>query len=413
VSPPTTKPAKPPATVLPAASVHAWRIQRQLLGTTKAGTPEQVARHLIGVQAQVTSSAALSIALRLPASPAPAPPASGRRHATDTAPADGAPVEATAAALRDRRLVRSWAMRGTLHLFAADDVPTIAAALGRKENWRRPAWLRWFAVTEREMDQLIDAIGDVLDDGRARSRAELADEIGARLGPRIGKLLLGSWGSALKIASDRHYLCQSSEDAAGTRFVKASRWIEGWRDEDPDEALASLVPRYLAAYGPATLKELLRWWGMSEVVVMKPVIAALGSALAEVEVDGVRAYVRSEDVDDIAATRPTRDDVQLVGGFDPFIVGAGLREALLPAAHLKRVSRTAGWISPVVLIDGVARGVWDMARVGERLRVTVEPFAKLTAVQRNHIGRAADRVAAAYRSSAMVDYGAVFPVTKR
>ena len=101
--------------------------------------------------------------------------ARSRRPRLDRAPFEAASwqapaTEATTRALRDRRLVRSWAMRGTLHLFAAEDVPTIAAALGGKDSWRRPAWLRWFGVTEPEMDALIDGIEDILDDGRPRPR---------------------------------------------------------------------------------------------------------------------------------------------------------------------------------------------------------------------------------------------------
>ena len=377
--------------VLDPARVHAWRIRRQLLGQTKAASPDEVATALIGVQAQVTSSAALAIALR-------SKPPRGKAPATD----------ATTQALRDRRLVRSWAMRGTLHLFAADDVPTIAAALGGKDAWRRPAWLRWFGVSEPEMDALIDAIGEILDDGRPRTRAELAEDIGGRLGPKQGKLLLGSWGSALKVASDRHYLVQSSEDEAGTRFVRASRWLGVWRDEVEHEALAKLVPRYLAAYGPATFREVLRWWGVTTVATMKPIFAALGEALTEVEVDGTRAYVCTEDLDAIESTRPRKGAVQLVGGFDPMIVGAGLREQLLPPTHLKRVSRTAGWISPVVLLDGRAAGVWDARRTVKGLTITIDPFGDVDASLRKAIGPAAERVGAAQGLATTVEYGRVF-----
>ena len=381
-----------PALRLDPAKVNTWRVERQLLGKTKAASPVEVATTLLGVQAQVVSSAALAIALRTK-------PMRGKDPA----------VAATAKALADRRLVRSWAMRGTLHLFAAEDVPTVAAALGGKDNWRRPAWLRWFGVTEPEMDALIDTIGEVLDDGRPKTRAELADEIGARLGKKAGALLLGSWGSALKVASDRHYLVQSAEDDAGVRFVRASRWIKGWRDEDEHEALGKLAWRYLAAYGPATLRELLRWWGVSRVSVMRPIIERLGDALTEVDVDETLAYVRTEDLPSIEATRPTRGSVRLVGGFDSFIVGAGLREQLVPAKHLKRVSRTAGWISPVVLVDGVAAGVWDARRSGSGLAITIEPFAEPAARLRASIESAAREVGRVQGLPVSVGYGSVFP----
>src|SRR5204863_7180468 len=113
---------------------------------------------------------------------------------------------------------------------------------------------------------------------------------------------------------------------------------------------------------PATLRELRRWWGVADSLVMKPIIASLGDALTEVDVYGARAFARTADVAAIESTRTTNGDVHLVGGFDPFIVGAGLREQLIPPAFLKRVSRTAGWISPVVLVDGLATGGWDATR---------------------------------------------------
>lgn len=383
--------AATPAVSLDPARVHAWRVERQLLAAGQAAGPADVARTLVGVQAQVTSSAALAIALRTK---------SGR----GTTPA----VQAATRALLDRRLVRAWAMRGTLHLFAADDVPTVAAALRGKERWRRPAWLRWFGVTEPEMERLIDTIGEVLDDDRPRTRAELSEEIGGRLGPRAGELMRSSWGGALKVASDRHYLVQSAEGDAGVRFIRASRWLDSWRDEEPRAALAKLVERYLAAYGPATLTELLRWWGVSETKVMKPIIEGLGDAVVGVEVDGVRAYARRSDVEVIESTKPTRGAVHLVGGFDPFIVGAGLRGQLIPPKHLKRVSRTAGWISPVVLVDGVAAGVWDSRQNARGLEITVEPFEAIDAKLKAGLVEAADRVGAAVGSPVTLDYGPVF-----
>jgi hypothetical protein len=370
-------------------------MDRQLLGKDRGRSPADVASTLVGVQAQVTSSAALAIALR-------------SRQPRGSAPA----VAATSTALADRSVVRSWAMRGTLHLFAADDVPTIAAALGRREMWRRPAWLRWFGVSEKEMERLLETFGEVHDDGVPKTRAELSVEIGARLGAKAGSLLLGSWGSALKIASEHNYLVQaageSSGEGNGVRFVRAARWIPHWRDEDPNRALASLIERHLAVYGPASQKELLRWWGVAVVAMMKPAIESLGDALTEVEVDGARALARTRDLDAIESTRATRGSVRFVGGFDPFIVGAGLRDQLIPAKHLKRVSRTAGWISPVVLVDGVVAGVWDAVRSGDRLAITIEPFSRPSGSERKAMAAAAHEIGRAQGLAPTVAFGRVF-----
>ena len=109
--------------------------------------------------------------------------------------------------------------------------------------------------------------------------------------------------------------------------------------------------------------------------------------------------------------RPTFDgDVQLLGPFDPFIVGAGLREHLLPAAHLKRVSRTAGWISPVVLVDGRAAGVWDSTRTANGLTITVDPFEPFDRRRQAAVERAAARVAEAQGATAAVAYGNGLPI---
>lgn len=367
---------------LPADRIHAWRLERQGLAGhdgSPAASPEDVATRLVGVQAQVLSSAALAIAVR--------------RSTSDP----GASVNDTPRAIAERRLVRSWAWRGTLHLFAADDFPTIAAALHHREGWRLPAWLRYFEVTELEMEAVIAAVGETLDDGVPRTRGQLADELERRLGSPMGRRLRSSWGTFLKPAANRGLLIQAGSDGSGVTFVRPDRWLGRWRVEDPDEALRTVISRYLAVYGPASSGELLRWWGGQRAQVVREVLAALGDEVVEVEVDGQRGWLRSEDVpsieeiDPVGGRRPPL--VRLLGGFDPLIVGQGSRASLIPKAFLPRVSRTAGWISPVVLVNGVAAGIWSMARRGKTLALTIEAFepfgpAVTAAVEREvrHIG---------------------------
>jgi len=67
--------------------------------------------------------------------------------------------------------------------------------------------------------------------------------------------------------------------------------------------------------------------------------------------------------------------------------------------------RTAGWISPVVLVDGMAAGVWSHERSGGRVGVTISPWKPLTAVQKRQLGEDADRLGSFLGAPATVSYG--------
>ena len=78
---------------------------------------------------------------------------------------------------KDRTLVKTWAMRGTLHLLPAAELPVWHAALGTSRRYLRPAlWQKYFGITIEELDRLTEAIGTALQ-GRTLTREELATEV--------------------------------------------------------------------------------------------------------------------------------------------------------------------------------------------------------------------------------------------
>jgi hypothetical protein len=88
---------------------------------------------------------------------------------------------------------------------------------------------------------------------------------------------------------------------------------------------------------------------------------------AEVEVDGERAYVLAEDLDELVSTRPTTV-VRLLPGFDQYVLGSGTADGhVVPVARRAAVSKQSGWISPVVVAGGVVCGTWQLD--GEPVRV--------------------------------------------
>ena len=124
-----------------------------------------------------------------------------------------------------------------------------------------------------------------------------------------------------------------------------------------------MIPAYLRAHGPATPATFDAWLtrGVSHRAALRSWFASLGDRLATVEVDGVECFLMAEDVDVLARTRPSRE-VRLLAGFDQYVLGPGTGDVRIVAAdRRKALSRTAGWISPVVVHEGRVVGVWELA----------------------------------------------------
>jgi hypothetical protein len=100
----------------------------------------------------------------------------------------------------ERSLVKTWAMRGTLHLLPAAELPLWQAALSTRRNWETGAWQRAFA-SRQELERLNDAVAQALD-GRLLTREELAARVGELTGSEeLADKLRESWGALLKPAA--------------------------------------------------------------------------------------------------------------------------------------------------------------------------------------------------------------------
>ncbi len=276
-----------------------------------------------------------------------------------------------------RSVVKLWAMRGTLHLLPARELPLFVAALRRRENWRRGAWLRYVGVTLEQMEALVTAIGDALD-GRQLTRQELADEVARRIGiPAVREVLMSGWGTVLQPAASEGKLCFGPSRGQNVTFVRPDQWIGGWTDVDSDAALREIARRYLACYGPATHEAFARWWG-TRLGPARRVFALLGDELVPVDVEGYRALALACDADDLRAPRPA-PSLRLVGNFDPYVLHYRPRERLVDDRFALRIFRTAGWISPAILLDGRVVGTWESRRRGGGVQIETVLFQKLPA----------------------------------
>ncbi|MBI3974860.1 MAG: AlkZ family DNA glycosylase [Armatimonadetes bacterium] len=342
--------------------VRAWRLARHHLDRRVPRTRlTQVVADLCGAHAQLMSAAELSLWARV----------SGLTQA-----------DVREALWERRTLVKTWGMRGTLHLFPAADLPLYAAALRTRTGYRRDAWLKMVGLTLEEVERVSDAVRAALD-GRQLTREELADAVADRAGPKVRRRLLSGWGEMLKPAASRGSLIFGPSRGQHVTFVRPDQWLKRWRDLDGDGALREVLRRYLAAYGPATHDEFARWWGIDPAPARR-LMAALDVDLEAVEVDGRRGWTLAGYARRIRAMGPPRG-IRLLPNFDPYVMGYRPREEFVPADFAARVFRPQAWISPVLLVDGRAAGVWAHRRRGSGIEVGVEPFVRLGAAVKREV----------------------------
>jgi hypothetical protein len=164
----------PPAARLRWDQVMAWRAARHhLVERVPAKATLEVAGRIAGLHAQVLSSAELTLAARVE---------------------DLEPDAVQRALWEERSLVKTWAMRGTLHLLPSAEFPLWQAARSTTRLWETGAWQRGFGVTLGELGRLNDAVAQALD-GQLLTREELADRVGELTGSELlGDKLRESWG---------------------------------------------------------------------------------------------------------------------------------------------------------------------------------------------------------------------------
>lgn len=319
----------------------AWRMERQLLDPVGTLAVPAVVRRLCGVQAQVASSAELAIRVRR---------RSSRRGEV-------------ARALSEGRLIKTWAMRGTLHLLTPEEGGAFLSLLAAGRSWERPSWQKYFGLTPALMALFREAARDALGD-RALSRDELIAAVSERRKlAHIADELRSGWGTLLKPLAWQGDLCFGPSRGNRVTFMRPEAASARWAGvPDPDDAAPIAATAYLTAYGPTTARSFGRWLasGRTPQRKLNEWFHSLGDRLTEVDVDGERAYVLAKDLDALAATRPTAA-VRLLPGFDQYVLGPRTEDPhVIPAKRRWSVSLQSGWIAPVVVAGGVVAGTWTV-----------------------------------------------------
>jgi hypothetical protein len=284
-------------------------------------------RHLVGIQAQDRAAAALAVRVR-----------GGEENL--------------------RGVARVWAMRGTLHLVAAEDVPLLLSVFAPLHLARGQRRLTQLGLPPELAERSTAEAAAVLAEKSPLTRHELAARLRERGVP------IDAEGQAPIHVVRRAALAGVLIETG----VRGREELYGAFDPRPlpdrDAALAELARRYAAAHAPATAEDFAVWSGLPAADVR-------------------RAWQDPEP----PAGQPEPGPVRLLPAFDEWLLGWASRDPVLPGRHAGEVLR-GGIIRAVAIADGRVFGTWRRGRGGLEL----EPFGRVGRATRAEVEDEAERL---------------------
>jgi DNA glycosylase AlkZ-like len=292
---------------------------------------------------------------------------------------------------KDRTLVRAWGMRRTMFLLPAFELGVFLRGTAKRSEYAyRYAAARTASLNR--LDRLLDDVAAMLEE--PMSRNEIAAGLKAR-GHRLKHREGGGWGDErlvphvemggqwlsigfiLHMMGSKAPVCTGPNAGNESTYVRADRWVRDWKDVPQEVAEEKLLAKYLMAYGPATIADFALWMGVY-VRDAKPIWARMSPLIEEVGAAGVRAWILRSDLRGLKGAEVRLPSVRLLPFFDSFLLGHKSHRNVVDEASHRQVYRAQGWVSPVLLVDGRAQGVWSYEQARDTLNVSVRPFALLS-----------------------------------
>ena len=315
---------------------------------TAAGTGEEriaaVARHLVALQGQDWNASRWALGLRAP----------------------GTVNEDVLDAFNAGRIVRSWPMRGTIHITAAEDLGWIQRLTGAKLLQGAPKRRQTLGMSDAALDRLVDTTTQALAGLAARGEGLSRDAV-SNVWNEAGVEWQSNWRYHVI-----WWMCQNGLATFGPvrelgepLLVAADEWITAPREVVGDAALAELATRYVAARGPVREQDFAWWSGLGVREARRGLMLAHAEgqltqvAYADASWRGGMLWVASEALGaDLTAPDPG-STWQLLPSFDEHLLGYTDRTAQLDPAHLAAiVPGSNGMFLATAAQHGVTVATW-------------------------------------------------------
>ncbi|MGD0004636.1 MAG: winged helix DNA-binding domain-containing protein [Anaerolineaceae bacterium] len=272
--------------------------------------------------------------------------------------------------VKQRSVVRTWCMRGTMHLLASEDLAWLLSTLPTSlviDGWR---WLeqRGGLSTEKSRE-ILDEAWQTLQANGPLTRSDLVQALTLKYGFHARAAIAG----IVHLNGLLGRVCFGPDRIADPTYTALDNWLNTPPILSGPADYVGLARRFLQGYGPTAPEDLSAWWGcaLSEA---KGAWSKLKDELAELDFDGRPVWIITEPTGDMDSPGPV---VRLLPAFDSYYLGYRVRDFAVPIDYQPRVFH-GGEIAPVILLDGCAVGTWHYEQRGRQMHILAYPFMAFT-----------------------------------
>lgn len=318
-----------------------------LLGPGLGSVPEAV-RWMTASQAQDLQAALWAIGLRVP----------------------GSGLTDVRAALDSGSVVRSWPMRGTLHLVAPEDLRWMLGLTAERLTRSIAGRHRELDITWADIEKCRDVALERVAGGGSLSRTELFGVFEAAGQPTTGQRGIHILGTLC-----RHgWLVQGPLAGNQQLLVAFDEWIPVSRTLERQEGIAEFALRYFRSHGPATLRD-FAWWTQIPLTDVRPAFKEISGQLVELEFDDTSYWMSPETASMLDDGVPGQRSVLLLPGFDEFLLGYQDRSLVLAPGHANMIVPGGNGVFKKTLVaGGEVIGTWAGPGKGRSAAVVPELF---------------------------------------
>jgi len=285
----------------------------------------------------------------------------------------------------DKSLVKTWVMRGTLHIVPSVELPVYNRSLRRMwfehhgRFMRAPDW----PPIERRRNLIYPRIMQALTQ-KPLKRKDLCDKVRFLLkdDSQPYERLFSGWGGILKETAYEGLTVHAEPCERESCFARLDQWLPRieLNDVSEEEAQKRLLIRYLRGYGPATQQDFSLWSGLIASDA-KRAIENASSLLEQTRVEGAKGqfWILKEDIKVLDSIDPDEPaPTRLLPKFDSILLGHKDRSRIIKDQHKKLVFKPkVGDIAATVLVDWQIAGTWRHTKKRHTLAVAVKPFGKM------------------------------------